>query len=243
MVSRKQSRILTLMQALTERRVIHLKEAAELLGVSEMTVRRDVGDNPELFGYLGGHIVPATDSEGDAPYELARAADSHALAKRQACAQALKYLRAEETIFIDCGTTLAHFVDLIPADFPLTAVCYALNIAEKIARKPNMTLVMMGGVYHPASASFSGSAGLETLNETGINTAFLSAAGFDAGRGATCAHFHEAQVKRRVLARTQRSVLVTDSSKIGRVKPAFFAEADAFDAIVTENGDFALAAS
>ena len=240
MISRKNQRIALLSRALAERRVIHLKQAAELMDVSEMTVRRDVSEHPQLFGYLGGHIVPAADIEGDAPYELATAADSHAAAKREACAHALKYIHPDETVFIDCGTTLVHLIDLLPKDFPFTAVCYALNIAERIARRPNISLIMLGGVYHPASASFSGHSGLDTLSSLGINTAFLSAAGLDLKRGATCAHFHEAQIKRKAMSLARSNILVTDSSKIGRLKPAFFAETAAFDAIITETGEMRL---
>lgn len=228
MVSRKAKRIRDLSEALTERRVLHLRDAALLLNVSEMTVRRDVAENPGQFGYLGGHIVPVADIDGDVPYELARAADSHASAKREACARAAKYIRRDETIFIDCGTTLLSLIDYIPDDYSITAVCYALNVAEKLTRRANVSVVMLGGLYHPSSASFSGASGLDTLNYLGINTAFISAAGVDLNRGATCAHFHEAPVKQKVISLAQKSFLVVDRSKFGKIKPAFSLQSEHF---------------
>ncbi|MQW87124.1 DeoR family transcriptional regulator [Sinorhizobium saheli] len=237
MANRKSTRIIALADALSARRVLHLKEAAALLGVSEMTIRRDVADNPGLFGYLGGHIVSAAEIEGDAPYELARAADSHAAAKREACAHAARHIRPDETIFIDCGTTLEYLVDLIPENYSITAVCYSLNAAERLTRRPNVRIVMLGGVYHPSSASFSGGSGLDTLNELGINVAFLSAAGVDPARGATCVHFHEVPVKQRVISLARENHLVVDKSKIGRLKAAFFAPLDAFRSVITEDGE------
>ncbi|GCA49982.1 deoxyribose operon repressor [Sinorhizobium sp. KGO-5] len=240
MGNRKTTRIIALAHALSARRVLHLKDAAALLGVSEMTVRRDVADNPELFGYLGGHIVPAADIEADAPYELARAADSHAAAKREACVHAARYIRSDETIFIDCGTTLEYLVDLIPDNYSITAVCYSLNAAELLRRKPNVRIVMLGGVYHPSSASFSGNSGLETLDHLGINVAFLSAAGVDPGRGATCVHFHEVPVKQKVIALARENHLVVDKSKIGKLKPAFFAPMGVFRSVITEDGETTL---
>ncbi|WP_034855710.1 DeoR family transcriptional regulator [Sinorhizobium sojae] len=243
MTNRKTTRIATLADALTARRVLHLKEAAALLGVSEMTVRRDIGDNPGLFGYLGGHIVSAADIEGDAPYELARAADSHAAAKRDACAHAARHIRPDESIFIDCGTTLEYLVELIPENYPLTAVCYSMNTADRLTRKPNVRMVMLGGVYHPSSASFSGGAGLETLDQLGINVAFLSAAGVDMVRGASCVHFHEVPVKQKVISLTRENYLVVDKSKIGKLKPAFFAPMGAFRSVITEDGESSLAAN
>ncbi|HWT96131.1 MAG TPA: DeoR/GlpR family DNA-binding transcription regulator [Terriglobales bacterium] len=241
MTVRKAKRVITLVSALAERRVMHLRQAAELLGVSEMTVRRDIADHPDQFAYLGGHIMSPTHIEGNTPYELATAADSHAAAKRDACTHAASHIRPDETIFIDCGTTLTHLIDLIPESYPVTAICYALNVAERLTRKPNVTLVMLGGLYHPASASFSGDQNLDMLATFGINVAFLTAAGVDAERGATCAHFHEAQIKQRVMTLARESYLIVDSSKIGKLQRAFFASMDAFKAIITEHGETPIA--
>ena len=240
MKASKAQRTMKLITALSERRVIHLSDAAALLGVSEMTVRRDVAGNAEQFAYLGGHIISAAQIEADAPYELATAADSHAAAKRDACVHALKRVHPDETIFIDCGTTLIHLIDLIPENFQITAICYAMNVAERLARKPNVTIIMLGGLYHPASASFSGTHDFDILNSVGINAAFLSAAGVDTRRGATCEHFHEAAVKQKVMGLARENYLVADSSKLGKLKRAFFAPVAAFDAIITEHGDTSL---
>lgn len=237
MTVRKAKRVMALVSALSERRVMHLGEAATLLGVSKMTVRRDIANHPDQFAYLGGHILSPAAIEDDAPYELATAADSHAAAKRDACTHAASHIRSGEAIFIDCGTTLLHLIDLIPDNCQITAICYALNVAERLSHKPNVTIIMLGGVYHPASASFAGNDSLEMLAGIGINVAFLSAAGIDAERGATCEHFHEVQVKRKVLSLARESYLVADTSKIGKLKRAFFAPLNAFKAMITEDGE------
>jgi len=237
MTVRKAKRIATLVSALAERRVMHLRQAAELLDVSEMTVRRDIADHPDQFVYLGGHIMSPARVEGNTRYEISTAADSHAVAKRDACVHAAGHIRPDETIFIDCGTTLLHLIELIPDSYRITAICYALNVAERLTRKQNVTMVMLGGLYHPSSASFASSGDLDMLAGFGINVAFLSAAGVDAQRGATCAHFHEAQVKQKAISLARESYLVVDSSKIGKLQRAFFAPMSAFKAIITEHGE------
>ena len=239
----KDRRIMALSLALAERKVIHLKEAAALMQVSEMTVRRDVAANPDLFGTLGAHIVSAGRSDLEVPYAIDRAAESHSAAKRQASINALRYLQPDETVFVDCGSTLTHLVDLIPADTRLTVVCYAFNTAERLIAKQNITLVLLGGVYHPASASFAGASGSDTLDALGINAAFLSASGVDQQRGVSCEQFHEVPIKRKAMERAQRRYLICDSSKIGRVRPAYFADIGDFDAVITESGEMPLGAS
>jgi DeoR family deoxyribose operon repressor len=236
MTIRNKDRLDALEALLLERGVLHLKEAARLLDVSEMTVRRDISGETSRFAYLGGHIMPAQAVEPEQPYELSHAADQHAVAKRRACELSLAHVRADDTIFVDCGTTMLQLVDLLPKTMPLTVVCYALNTAVRLSAMDNIRLVVLGGLYHAETAAFSDSPGIEMLDRIGINTAFLSAAGLDPTRGATCAHFHEVPVKQKAIAMAQKSLLVIDNSKIGRVKPAFFAASDMFDGIFTEDG-------
>jgi DeoR family deoxyribose operon repressor len=220
--------------ALARRGVLRLREAAALLGVSEMTVRRDVTAHPELFTYLGGHIVNATDVAGG--YELDREIDSHAAAKIAACAYALRLIAPDDTIFIDCGSTLVHLAEAIPSDLPVTVICYSLNVADRLAVKSNVRLILLGGLFHPGSASFSGEEGLEALGRFGINKAFISAGGVDLERGVSCSNFHEVPTKQKAIAGATESHLVVDSSKFGKVKPAVFAPLASFRSVLTEQG-------
>ena len=68
MVSRKAKRIRDLSEALTERRVLHLRDAALLLNVSEMTVRRDIATDIGQFAYFGGRIFRASDFNASTGY-------------------------------------------------------------------------------------------------------------------------------------------------------------------------------
>lgn len=229
-------RIRRLREAVEQHKSLHVRDAAELLDVSEMTIRRDIRDNPNMFAFLGGHIVDTGAGESRSPYDLSHAAEEHEAEKRAACAHALAHVAAKETIFVDCGTTLVHLVRLLPTELELTLVCYALNTADVAVRKPNLRLILLGGSYDPGTTSFAPLDEDGGLNGIAINTAFLSAAGLDRSLGATCATFPEAVVKRAAMARAQKRILVTDTSKIGRVRQACFATVDEFDLILTETG-------
>jgi DeoR family deoxyribose operon repressor len=212
----------------------HLKLSAIAadLGVSEMTIRRDVTESGGRFACLGGHVIGAQqDAPGD--YVLEEESDHHAAAKIAACARAAKLIEEDDTVFIDCGTTTPHLAAAIPQDLRLTAVCYSLNIAEILSRRRNTRLILLGGIFHPEAASFSGDAALEQLQRISINKAFISAGGVHDERGVTCSHFHEVPVKQAAIARAVNSYLVVDASKFGKVRAAHFAEPDAFTSIVS----------
>ena len=57
METRRDERINQLIQALKRSDKLHLKEAASLLGVSEMTIRRDLNGHSGPVVLLGGYIV------------------------------------------------------------------------------------------------------------------------------------------------------------------------------------------
>jgi DeoR family deoxyribose operon repressor len=230
--ARHAERITALADALSDAAPLHLKDAASLLGVSEMTIRRDIEKAPERFGYLGGYIVPRA---GDASYVMATEQSEHEAAKAALGAIAAALVEPDDTLFIDCGTTTPHLVRALP-DVPLTVVCYALNVAAALALRPNVRLVLLGGLYHPSSASFGVEDEQAALSRFGVNKAFISAGGIHTERGVSCSHFHEAPIKQAALRLAERRCLIADESKLGKVRPVFFGELGHFDTLITNEG-------
>ncbi len=239
---RREDRLARLAAEIESRGVLRLREAAAVLAVSEMTVRRDIAWRPAGFTYLGGYIFAGADAaareaSGLRPYVFAREAETNAQGKRDACIRAAELIEAGDTIFIDCGTTLPELATRLPTVGALTVVCYAMTIAEIVCKRPNLTVMMLGGLYQASSASFySSPESLEMLGRIGITKAFLSAGGVHVERGVSCSNFHEVPIKQKALRVSLKSYVVLDSSKFGIVRPAFFAPLDAFDAVVTDAG-------
>ena len=230
--NRREGRLERLRALAARSGALRLGDAARALAVSTMTLRRDLAEGETGFDLLGGYIVPRI----QAGYTLDTEQDSHVQAKAEAGRRAASLVRPGETIFVDCGTTMPHLMAALPVDLEVTVVCYALNVAAQASRMQRARLFLLGGLFHPASATFFSEQALHSLEQLGINTAFLSAGGAHETLGASCSNFNEVPVKRTVLERAVRSFLIVDSSKLGQVKPAHFAAMSAFDEVVTENG-------
>lgn len=224
-------RLLRLRRAVETGGALHLKDAAELLNVSEMTVRRDLAGSETALALLGGYVVNATSPTG-VKYAFEQEIDQHTQDKRLACRAAAALVNAGDTIFIDCGTTMQSLADCLPEDLPLSVICYSMNVAAIVTRRPETQVMLMGGLYHPSSQSFSSEEGLAYLRRLGINKAFISAGGVHPARGASCSNFHEIAIKQTVIEMAMESILVADASKLGSLKPAFFANLDAFSRII-----------
>lgn len=232
--SRRDERLSKLAGLMAQHGVMRLRDAAAQLGVSEITIRRDMAPQAATsedaggFHCLGGYIISAQEGAGGSDYNLERESDSHAAAKRQACVEAAALIEDHDTIFIDCGTTMPHLARLIPENKSVTVVCYSLNIAEILSVRADVRLIVLGGVFHRSAASFSGDEAIETLKKIVINKAFISAGGVHDEHGVTCSHFHEIPVKQMAIKRAMESYLVVDNSKFGKVRSAFFAQQSQF---------------
>lgn len=233
-ISARDDRIARLVTLVEETGVLRLRDAALHLGVSEMTIRRDIGTEGERLNCLGGYIIPVQDGANGSDYVLSQEKDSHAGAKARACAAAVVLIEAHDTIFIDCGTTMPHLARQIPAGSHITVVCYSLNVAEVLAQRNDVRLILLGGLYHSEAASFSGDESIAALNRLNINKAFLSAGGIDERHGVTCSHFHEVPIKQMAMARAVKKYLVVDTSKVGKVRAARYAVLSDFDSIITD---------
>jgi DeoR family deoxyribose operon repressor len=198
-----------------------------------MTLRRDLAtEEAQGLLLLGGHVTFSAAAE--TPYRLEREASAHLAAKKRAARHAARLVAPGDTIFVDCGTTLPPLVAALPPELPLTLICYALNIAVLAARRPAIRLVLLGGEFHPSSATFYAEDQIARLGELGINAGFFSAGGVDPVRGASCFNFHEVPIKQAALAACRRRYLVVDHSKFGRLAPAYFAPLSAFTAVISD---------
>ncbi|MCE9682290.1 DeoR/GlpR family DNA-binding transcription regulator [Halomonas alkalisoli] len=238
MNGRSAMRLARLQEALAGGGTIHLSEAARLCGVSEMTIRRDVAASDGAMMFLGGRLVMADNPHYAPVYSVDEQKDSHFRAKRRLCERAAGFIEEGDTLFIDCGTTLLPLIGLLAGRKQLTVVTYALNVANAVSTLPDVRLILLGGVYHDASQSFGSDEMGQSIRRLGINRAFLSAAGVHEQKGVSCFHFHEVAPKQAAIACAAQRLLVADESKIGVIRPAYFARLDDFDVVITD-GDMA----
>ena len=224
-------RLAKLQNLIAARGTLPLEDAAKLLQVSAMTIRRDLAVPGAPLACLGGHVVGLLPAAG-VKYTLDAERDQHAANKLLACRRAAELVKAGDSLFIDCGTTMPHFAEALPPGIALDIVCYSLNVATILSRRPNTQLMLLGGLYHASSATFFSDEALHYLKRLVLNKAFISAGGVHTGRGASCSNFNEVPIKRAAIESAAESILVVDDSKLGRLKPAFFSPLGAFSRVI-----------
>ena len=235
MFEKRRRRIDKILASLEVNQSLHVRDVAQMLGVSEMTLRRDIASCNNKILYLGGYLVKPG-AHNASQYSLDSEKSVALKNKRSVGRLAAEQIEKGDSIFIDCGTTTPHIVAAMPKDIECTVICYSTNIAYPLANFPNVTLVLLGGAFYLPSATFYCEESIVYLNKFGINKAFLSAGGVSLERGVSCSHLHEVKVKQAVMEIAMRKLLVVDSGKFGKFRPAFITEFATIDTIITDSG-------
>jgi DeoR family transcriptional regulator, deoxyribose operon repressor len=83
---------------------------------------------------------------------------------------------------------------------------------------------------------------VDLIRQNRANKAFISARGVSEKFGVTTSNRYETDIKRAAIDSSQERILLVDSSKMGKVRPVYFAELKEFDSVITDDGisaDFA----
>jgi len=215
---------------------VRVSELAGLLGVSDMTVRRDLDmlDDAGLVTKVHGGATlrdeRSTDEPGFEAKSLRNMAEKHAIAM-----SAAGRVRAGSAIGVTAGTTtwqLAyHLVDI--AD--LTVVTNSVRVAEVLHQhhRPDRTVVLTGGVRTPSDA-LVGSVAVQTLNTLHLDAVFMGVHGMSERAGYTTPNLMEVDTNRAFLASTEHLVVMADHTKWNVTGLSSIAPLDAARELITD---------
>ena len=238
-MDKKMMRLNALIDLLKSRKAIPIRELASKLGVSEMTIRRD------LDTLAGNHIaenvhgVAVYNEKSNLPvigadYEWSDENSRHADEKTRIGRFAASLIEPNDVVIIDVGSTVEKIPPHIPPGLSFTALCYSSSILQMFQKDDCISLIFAGGYYHKASQMFESPEGISLINATRANKLFMSASGVDGKLGITCAYHYEVATKRAAINASCVKILLADSSKFGIVRVAFYAYLSDFDIIVTD---------
>ncbi len=222
-------------QTLRERGRVEVAALAAEYGVSEDTVRRDLralesrGLVQKTHGgaiALHATVLPTAQRAGVATG-----------AKRAIAAAGARHVQANDTLFVDGGTTALALVESLKrpdAPRPLTVITHSLDAALALADEPRVRLVLAGGLWLPAPRIFVGEQALATIRAHRADIAFLGACALHPRAGLTAHEPQEAAIKRAMLDGAARRMLLTDATKLDAVAPSAVAPLADLDRVISD---------
>jgi DeoR family transcriptional regulator of aga operon len=161
----------------------------------------------------------------------------NATEKRRIGVAASELIQAGETVGLSAGTTTTHIGRSLRHRDNIHVVTNAINIGMELCNLPGIRTFLTGGVIPWAwSFSLTGNAALNFLDDVYLDKVFLSVTGLSAESGATTLEMEEALVYRKMLKQAKQTILVADSSKLGKVSPALICRCGDFQTLITDIG-------
>jgi DeoR/GlpR family transcriptional regulator of sugar metabolism len=215
--------------------VLSVAQLTEALGVSHMTVRRDIAvleREGRAFSVPGGvRIASALRHEPSfTDKSLVEQPEKQAMARRAA-----ELVSNDMTIYLDAGTTLLALVPHLLTRSGLTVVTNDFNAVDALAGAEHVEVIHVGGRLDHENRSSVGSLAAATLQQVNVDMAFISTSSWDLHKGTTTPSASKVEVKRAALESAASSVLVAGSSKYGQVGMYRVAPLSAFDLVITDD--------
>lgn len=212
--AQRQKRILEL---LSTHGALGSRQLADLLDVSYETVRRDLNvlevDRSVVRSHGGVQLVEARGAE--ASY-LDRT--GHAIAGKTAIGRAAAHLiEPGMSVFIDVGTTALEVARAIDETYNGTIISCSIPVAIELSGRAGVEVMMNPGRVRAGDLSISGASAIDYYRDIYPDLAFLGSGGIDDAAGLTDFHVDEVLARRAIIRNAERSFVLADATKFGRV--------------------------
>jgi DeoR family transcriptional regulator of aga operon len=229
----RSARLSAILEQLADGGSVAVAQLADALHVSPATIRRDLAMLEEqrlLERMHGGAVGRAVAYELPLRYKSVRHGDE----KRRIAEEAASRVTESMAVGLTGGTTATEVAKALADRRDLTIVTNALNIASELAIRPDVKLVVTGGVARSQSYELSGPIAEATLAGLNLDIAFVGVDGIEAKAGCTTYQEIEAHTNGVMIEQARLVVVVADGSKIGRAAFARMCPLSAVDELITD---------
>ena len=213
---------------------VSVSELSHRLGVSEMTVRRDLDalERQGLARRVHGGAVATRAREAGAGFSVREA--WQAATKDRLGAAVAELVEPGSRVLLDAGTTTVHVAEHLAARVPLTVAVLSLQTAMRLADRSGIELLIVGGLSRPGERSLVGPLALHAMRSLAFDCFVMSIGGVHAEHGWSEFSLDDAAVKQAGLAQAARTVAVADATKLGVRAFSRVAPLDAVHSFVTD---------
>ncbi len=217
---------------------VRVADLVKSLGVSDMTIRRDL-EILQQRGLLEKVHGGAALVESSPMYEPGFTAKSVLMEReKQAIAdEAASLIEPGTAIAISAGTTTYALAQRL-VDVPgITVLTNSVPVADVLHRegRPDQTIILSGGVRTPSDA-LVGPFAVSVIHSLHVDTVFMGIHGMDVKSGFTTPNILESETNRALIDAGRRLVVLADHTKWGVVGVSSIGTLDNVDILITDTG-------
>jgi len=211
-----------ILDMVAEANSISVSELSRLLGVSVVTIRKDLEilENDGLVTKTYGGVIL-----GRNPRHAARPADeAETEAFSPLVVEAAKMIAPGQTIMMGQGGFVAELANYIRNFENLTVITISVDVALKLMKAPCLDVILTGGIMRPRTMTMLGHLAERVIKEIDFDLSFSEADGLDPTVGITSASIVEAGTDAVLYGVSKHPVILAEGSAVGKVASSFIAK-------------------
>jgi len=221
---------------ISEQKQISIQEITRRFNISIATARRDLdalADQGILERVHGGAQLVKK-----APPEMPTILRSNEqVEEKERIANAMvKMINSGDTLFLGSGTTVMEVARRLPQQYNLTVITNSLLVADVLASRVDINLVIMGGTFRHTENSMYGHIVEQALNEVRADKVIFGIRAISLENGLTNDFLPEITTDRAILKIAREVILVADHTKFDRVSTAMVCPLTGVTRIITDLG-------
>jgi len=208
---------------------------ARELGVSEMTVRRDLQALAAAGRIIRSHGGAATVEQIAFQFEFHNRSRQNEPAKRSIARAAAALVREGHSVMLDSGTTTLALAMELRQRKRLTLITPSLAIASALQPSPEVQVLLLGGYVRRDSPDLVGIVTEMNLDHLKADWAFIGADGIDLQGNLYNASIEVCRMLTKMVAGSKAAYVLADSSKIGRTALMRFGNLSECQGLITDS--------
>jgi DeoR/GlpR family transcriptional regulator of sugar metabolism len=221
-----------ILRLLSEGTTISVHDLSRRLGVSEVTIRKDL---KSLSGK--GLMVLGRGAARPAFHPGIRSRQEHRVEEKNRIARAAAGLINDgDRVLLVTGTTTALVARHLFGKRDIHLVTSSTLVFPYVRANPAVTLTLVGGEFRPETEGLIGPVAVQAIRQFHARYVFLGTDGFTVEKGLTAHLVEEAEVARAMAAQAETAVLLADSSKLGKTGFAHLLPINRIGLLITDTG-------
>jgi DeoR family fructose operon transcriptional repressor len=214
---------------------ISTSELKRVLGLSEITIRRDLTKLESLGLVQRVHGGAVRVSSGSA-MELSffEKCKTNLDDKRRIGQRASEMVSMGDTLMLDAGTTTLQVAKHIKDKMGIHVVTNSIYILLELAEASTVEVSLTGGDLRKISRSLIGPLAVSSISAINVDKVFLGATGISIEQGLTSPNMIEAQTKSAMIHVAKNVILVADHTKFGKTTLGKFAKLEDIQMLITD---------